>query len=112
MATAPAEKTQDKPTTETVEERFRRLEATWVAEAGHHSSTTKLINHPAFREIVRMGQAVVPFLLRDLEIKPRLWVWALPEITKADPVPASDRGNIAKMGEAWLRWARANGYEW
>jgi hypothetical protein len=112
MATASAEQTREKPRRETIEERFRRLEATWMAEVGHHSSTTKLVNHPAFREIVGMGPAVVPFLLRDLEEKPRLWVWALPEITKTDPVPASDRGNIAKMSEAWLHWAQANGYQW
>ena len=112
MATVPAEKTREKANPETVEKRFRQLEATWMAEAGHHSSTTKLVNHPAFQEIVRMGQAVVPFLLRDLEEKPRLWVWALPEITKADPVPAADRGNIAKMSAAWLCWAHANGYQW
>jgi hypothetical protein len=83
-----------------------------MAEVGHHSSTTKLVNHPAFQEIIQMGHAVVPFLLRDLAERPRLWVWALPDITGADPVPASDRGNIAKMSEAWLRWARANGYQW
>jgi hypothetical protein len=95
-----------------VEERFRRLEAKWMAEVGHHSSTTRLVNHPAFQEIIRMGHDVVPFMLRDLEERPRLWVWALPDITGADPVPASDRGNIAKMSEAWLRWGRANGYRW
>jgi hypothetical protein len=48
-------------------------------------------------------------MLRDLEERPRLWVWALPDITGTDPVPASDRGNISKMSEAWVRWGRANG---
>ena len=110
MATVPV--TQAPETTETVEERLRRLEATWMEEVGHHSSTTKLINHPAFQEIIGMGEAVVPLLLRDLEQKPRLWVWALPEITGVDPVPVSERGNIGKMSEAWLRWALAHGYQW
>ena len=59
-----------------------------------------------------MGEAVVPLMLRDLEERPRLWVWALPSITRVDPVPASDRGYIAKMGEAWLRWGRQQGYRW
>lgn len=112
MATTPVQHTPEIPPAETVAERFRRLERTWMAEVGHHSSTTKLASHPAFQEIIQMGQAVVPLMLRDLEKRPRLWVWALPEITGADPVPESDRGNIAKMSEAWLRWARANGYQW
>ena len=99
-------------TRETLEERFRRLEAVWDAETALHSSASKIIGHPAFREIVSMGEPVVPLMLRDLEKEPSFWVWALSEITGADPVPVSDRGNIAKMTNAWLRWARANGYQW
>ena len=53
--------------------------------------------NPAFQEILDLGEEVVPLMLRDLQERPRLWVWALPHITGADPVPASDRGNIAKM---------------
>src|SRR5262249_32655624 len=101
------------PPAETIEGRFRRLEAAWVADTAYLSSTTQIVNHPAFREIISMGRAVVPFMLRDLEAgRAQLWVWALPEITGANPVPVSARGNIAKMAEAWLRWARENGYSW
>jgi len=95
---------------ETIEKRFRRLESHWLKETGHLSSSTKIIGHPAFQEIIALGQAVVPLMLRDLEEKPRLWVWAFPDITGVDPVSVSDRGNIAKMSEAWVRWGRANGY--
>jgi hypothetical protein len=105
MSSTPAKQTLPSPP-ETVEERFRRLEAAWDAATAHLSSTTKIVSHPAFREIVGLGEAVVPLMLRDLQERPRLWVWALPEITGADPVPASDGGNIAKMAEAWLRWGR------
>lgn len=96
--------------TETLEERFRRLEMLWRAETGHLSSSNKIIGHPAFRDIVRMGNAVVPLMLRDLEQQPRLWVWALPEITGDDPVPVADRGDIVQMTVAWLRWAEEHGY--
>jgi hypothetical protein len=112
MATTIVEKSPHLPPAETVEARFRRLEAAWTAAVGHHSSTTRLISHPAFQEIIRLGPAVVPFMLRDLEERSRLWVWALPEITGANPVAGEDRGNIAKMSAAWLNWARENGYQW
>ena len=59
-----------------------------------------------------MGEAVVPFMLRDLAAGPRLWVWALPEITGEDPVSPEDAGRIAKMSEAWLQWGRERGYQW
>jgi hypothetical protein len=83
-----------------------------MAETARLSSYTAIVGHPAFREIVSMGNAVVPFMLRDLEQEPRLWVWALAEITGADPVPTCDAGKIAKMREAWLRWGREHGYRW
>jgi hypothetical protein len=62
------------------------------------------------QEIISMGEAVVPLMLRDLEQQPRLWVWALPDITGEDPVPEADAGNIRKMSEAWLRWGKEHGY--
>ncbi|HTU91631.1 MAG TPA: hypothetical protein VMF69_16225 [Gemmataceae bacterium] len=108
MATTPIGAPQT--STETSEERFRSLEALWRAETAHLSSSSKIIGHPTLREIIRMGKAVVPFMLRDLEQQPRLWVWALPEITGDDPVPVSDRGDIVKMTNAWLCWAKEHGY--
>ncbi len=100
------------PLAETVEERFRRLEAAWIAATGVLSDDTDIVEHPAFRDIVGIGKVVVPLMLRDLEQRPRLWVWALPEITGENPVSAADRGNIARMSEAWLRWGKAKGYQW
>lgn len=111
MAPPPETRTPITPPAETLEQRFRRLEATWIAEVGHLSSPRALCSHPAFREIIGMGRAVVPLMLRDLEERPRLWVWALPEITGEDPVPPSDAGNIARMSEAWLRWGRVNSHQ-
>jgi hypothetical protein len=112
MASVPVHQTTDTPSAESVEERFRKLEATWTAETGYLSSYTDIVEHPAFRAIIRLGEPVVPFMLRDLDERPQLWVWALPEITGADPVSPQEGGNIAKMTEAWLRWGRANGYRW
>jgi hypothetical protein len=107
MSTVPTTPIPETPPAETVEQRFRRLEATWLNEVGYSSSSTELRSHPAFQEIIAMGEQVVPLMLRDLQERPRLWVWALPRITGADPSLATDRGNIAKMSEAWLRWRGA-----
>jgi hypothetical protein len=111
MSSLPVAQTALSPGTETLEDRFRRLEATWLADIEDTSCHTTIVNHPAFREIVSMGEAVVPLMLRDLEEGPRLWVWALLEITGVNPVSSGDCGKIAKMGLAWLRWAREQGYK-
>jgi hypothetical protein len=90
---------------------FRQLEAEWKAETEHLSSSTKIMGHHTLQEIVAMGCAVVPLMLGDLRRGPCLWVWALPELTGADPVAPVDRGDIAKMTEAWLHWADGHGYQ-
>jgi hypothetical protein len=110
MVSIPREQTPAAQPAETVEERFRRLEAIWTMETGYLSSDQEITGHPAFQEIIRLGNDVVPLMLQDLCERPRLWVWALPQITGVNPVPPSDRGHIAKMSDAWLRWGRANGY--
>jgi hypothetical protein len=48
-------------------------------------------------------------MLRELEVQPSLWVWALPEITGETPVLATEGGNIRKMSDAWLKWGREKG---
>ena len=111
MSSVPTTPTPDTPP-ETVEQRFRRLEATWLDEIGYSSSPTELRAHPAFQEIISLGEEVIPLVLADLEKAPRHWVWALPRITEVNPVPPSDGGNIRKMAEAWLRWGREKGYRW
>ena len=97
---------------ESVEQRFRRLEAIWEAETLVLSNPNLITGHWAFQEIIRMGESVIPLMLRDLEREPHLWVWALPEITGENPVSPDDAGKIGKMGEAWLRWAKKKGYRW
>ena len=42
MSTLPTKQTPDMPSAETLEERFRRLEAAWLAEVGYSSSSTAL----------------------------------------------------------------------
>ncbi len=112
MAANPVLNAPAAPPAETVEQRFRRLEALWHSETWFSSNPTEIIAHPAFQEIIGMGDAVIPLMLRDLEKEPHLWVWALPRITGQNPVPPGNPGNISKMREAWLRWGRENGYQW
>lgn len=94
---------------ESVEQRFRKLEAQWKADIEFISDAGKIVNHPAFKAIIALGDEVVPLLLRDLESHPSLWVWALPEITGENPILATEGGNIRRMSDAWLKWGREKG---
>jgi hypothetical protein len=90
-----------------VEEVFRRLRQQWKDDCSYLSSTTAMIRHPAYQAIIDLGQPVVPFLLRDLELGPVHWFEALKSITGEDPVPRDDWGNIPAMASAWLAWGRS-----
>jgi hypothetical protein len=95
-----------------MEAKFRRLAAVWTAETAYISSFSDLVAHPAFQEIVGMGPALIPLLLRELEKGTGHWHRALQRITGATPVPLADRGNLPKTTEAWLRWGKEQGYQW
>jgi hypothetical protein len=84
--------------------RFRALADKWKEERGPTSSSVQMAAHPAYRQIIGLGWAAVPFLLAELQRQPDHWFAALHEITAADPVPHEARGHIREMAAAWLRW--------
>jgi len=87
---------------------FEELALSWSMDTAHLSSPTKLIEHPAYRQIIGLGPAVLPLILRDLAENGRFWFPALYAITGENPVPDDAAGHVEKMTEAWIGWARAN----
>jgi hypothetical protein len=112
MSTVPTKPEFAKETEENLEVRFHRLARIWLADTAYVSSSTDMVAHPAFLEIVAMGTAVIPLLLRELAHGTGHWHRALRRITGADPVPVADRGSIAKAAQAWLKWGKEQGYQW
>ena len=92
--------------------RFRELADRWKAETRFTSSVVEMSVHPAYQEIIGMGPAALPLLLRELEREPGHWFWALKAITGADPVGPRQRGCLPEMAEAWRSWAREQGIGW
>jgi hypothetical protein len=110
MASVPISQLPRPSSAESIEARFLRLATLWQNETAHHSSSTVRHSHPAYREIIGMGKAVVPLLLYDLERTHRRWFAALQAITGAAPVPPTDAGKLPQMTAAWLQWGRENGW--
>ncbi len=92
-----------------IERRFRDLVRQWKDATEFTSSTTQMVMHPAYQQIIGMGKEVLPLLLAELRRKPDHWFWALKAITREDPVAAADRGKVRRMAEAWLDWAEHHG---
>lgn len=95
-----------------VRQRFEELASTWREETRLFSSTTAIAMHPAYQQIIGMGPAVIPLLLRELEQNPDHWFWALKSITGEDPVSPEQRGRRKEMAQVWLQWGKERGYTW
>lgn len=99
-------------TRQTTMEKFQSLVSEWKNDTQLMSSTTSMILHKAYQEIIGMGPKVIPLILRELEKSPDHWFAALTALTGIDPVGPSDRGKLRAMTSAWLEWARGQGYRW
>jgi hypothetical protein len=90
---------------------FTTLAERWKKETAHLSNIAKRALHPAYQEIIGMGERAVPLLLAELQRQPEDWFWALHAITGANPLPPASAGDQGAMAEAWLRWGAEHGYK-
>jgi hypothetical protein len=94
-------------------QRFAALVAMWTEGTRHRSRIKDFIEHPAFGEIVAMGERAVPLLLARIEKKENMFFHlALEKITGARPVPQKGESWIDELDAAWIAWGRAQGYRW
>ena len=85
-----------------LEQRFAGLAERWWLEAGGRSISTQMMDSDAFREIVALGEQVVPLILREMEHSHMHWHLALWEITGEHPESAVQPGKIDQVCAAWL----------
>lgn len=78
----------------------------WEKETAGLSSLTKMVNHPAYQEIIKMGWHAVPFILKEMKQEPNHLGYALHKITAENPINPKDAGNIEAMCNSWLEWAK------
>lgn len=90
--------------------RFNQLCTQWVDETSHYSAIPEIVLHPAYQQIIGMGEKALPLIFSRLKDKPEHWFWALKSITGVDPVKPENRGKINAMRDDWMDWAREAGY--
>jgi len=97
-----------------LERKFATLAETWTRGTAHLSSTRQMAELPAYREIVSLGQAVVPLIFKELEREPGFqWFHALHDILGSGPeIPSEARGKLRPVTECWLRWGKEHGITW
>ncbi len=90
--------------------KFNRLAKKWKNDTKFTSTIIKIAMHPAYQQIIGMGEVSIPLILERLSVEPDHWFWALKAITEDDPVPEEHRGNLIIMTSSWLEWGRKHGY--
>lgn len=87
-----------------LETKFMKLKNQWEEETATLSSITDIAMNFAYQQIIGMGPAIIPFIIREMNMNPNLWFWALQAITGEDPVPLEKRGNVQEMTNEWIFW--------
>jgi hypothetical protein len=96
-----------------LESRFASLSRQWREDTRFASSVSAAAMHPAYQEIIGMGERALPLIFRELAGEPDNpghWFWALRAITGTDPVEEEQKGVLRQMAAAWLNWATQHGY--
>jgi hypothetical protein len=89
-----------------LEREFNELSKNWKIETAHLSTNLHVTRNLNYLKIISLGDKVVPFILRDLEIDPRYWFEALRILTGTNPVLKEHLGNTVLMARDWVNWGR------
>jgi len=92
-----------------IEIEFITLAEKWKEETGAYSTSRQITSNQHYLEIIGMGKAVVPYILKELKEEPDLWFTALRSINRFSPINNEDYGDIEKMTEAWINWGVEKG---
>lgn len=97
---------------------FDRLADEWDHTTMHLSNLRTILDHPACRKIIAMGDEAIPWCLERLRGNSRLaWSMLLRELTGEDPGPAPERikgslfaYNVKAIANRWLAWGQEKGF--
>jgi hypothetical protein len=104
-------KTLDPQKADATESSFHRLAEQWKSETAPLSSIRMKKEHPAYRQLVAMGEPAIPLILADLARKPSHLFWVLRDITNTNPADSSVAKDFRDVIPCWIEWGRAQGYE-
>ena len=93
-----------------MEDRFVELVAEWRRGTGGLSSPMAIASHPAYQQIIKMGETALPMIFQELRENGGWWYPALRALTGRNPVPEAAKGRPPLNREAWLEWGRRDGY--
>jgi hypothetical protein len=96
------------PETSELKESFNRLADTWSNETGGYSVVSRRYAHPAYQQLLTLGEGLVPLIIRRLKERPDWWFEALTALAKPETNPVRKGATFSEAVDAWLEWGRRN----
>lgn len=98
---------------ETIEIKFKKLAEQWRKETVGIVSPFQKHANKNYLHIIKLGEKVIPYILRALQKKPDDWFLALEILLpegEQNPVTKDDSSSFKRTTEAWLNWGKKKGY--
>lgn len=92
-----------------LENKFLNLKKKWISEVAYQSNPSIVYENSNYRNIIDIGEKIVPFLIKDLNENNGDWLSALTEILRINPVKKENEGNWDMMKENWNKYLNENG---
>ena len=96
------------PSAAAIAEEFDALANEWHAATDHLSVISDKVMHPAYQDMLGMGELAIPHIVRHLRKDRGWWFHALQHIARGDA--AADAASKDDAIKAWTNWAREQGY--
>ena len=84
---------------------FIRLSEEWRHDTGKLSMLHKIVLHPAYQQIIGMGEKALPYIFKELNTRGGHWIWALSAITGNYDV-VKPECTFREARQAWLQWGK------
>jgi hypothetical protein len=92
-----------------LEQKFNRLAEQWRQKTMFMSRAADITADFTYYQIVGLGPAIIPLILRQVQGGEGHWFLALRALTGDDPVKAEEAGHLAKMAQSWIEWGKRRG---
>jgi hypothetical protein len=88
-----------------LEREFNQRAERWETESAIYSSPGAKLIHKDYKAIIRMGEPVIPLILKRMQTSHNDWLWALEHIVEGEN-PAAGINDFDSAVQAWLEWGR------
>lgn len=77
----------------------------WEQETSHMSNTGEAAQHPLARKMVKLGPAVLPFMMEKIEKDQHFYLILIAEIVGEFPeIPHEKQGKVRDMCDIYIEW--------